>query len=77
ADPAHVEAVHAAIRRQAASMARDAGGIRVIYGGSVDPASAPAILARAGVDGLFVGRAALNPEHFAAIVRAASAGRHA
>jgi triosephosphate isomerase len=79
ADPAHVEAVHAAIRGAASSMASNPGELRVIYGGSVDPASAPSILARPGVDGLFVGRSALNPENFAAIVRAASPrhGRHA
>jgi len=74
ADPIHVEAVHAAIRAQAASTADDPSGIRVIYGGSVDPASAPAILARAGIDGLFVGRSALDPVNFAAIARAASSG---
>jgi triosephosphate isomerase len=80
ADPAHVEAVHAAIRRQATSMAAEPSGIRVIYGGSVDAASAPAILDRPGIDGLFVGRAALDPGNFAAIARAASsraAGRTA
>lgn len=77
ADPAHVEAVHAAIRRRAGAMADRADGIRVIYGGSVDPATAPAILARPGIDGLFVGRSALDPVNFAAIARAASsrAGR--
>jgi triosephosphate isomerase len=73
ADPSHVEAVHAAIRAQASSMADDPAGIRVIYGGSVDPASAPALLDRPGIDGLFVGRAALDPATFAAIVHAASA----
>jgi triosephosphate isomerase len=74
ADPMHVEAVHAAIRAQAGSTAVDPSGIRVIYGGSVDPASAPAILARPGIDGLFVGRSALDPANFAAIARAASGG---
>jgi triosephosphate isomerase len=74
ADPIHVETIHAAIRAQAASMADDPSGIRVIYGGSVDPASAPGILARPGVDGLFVGRSALDPANFAAIAHAASAG---
>ena len=74
ADPAHVEAVHAAIRAQAAALADDPSGIRVIYGGSVDPVKAPGILARPGIDGLFVGRSALDPANFAAIAHAASAG---
>jgi triosephosphate isomerase len=73
ADPAHVEAVHAAIRAQVSALARDPSGIRVIYGGSVDPVTAPTLLARPGIDGLFVGRSALDPVNFAAIARAASA----
>lgn len=62
ADPAHVGAVHRALH---------ALGARVIYGGSVDPVSAGPILAQKGVDGLFVGRAALDPERFAAIAKLA------
>jgi triosephosphate isomerase len=46
--------------------------VQVIYGGSVDAASAPGIPAAPGVDGLFVGRAALDPSVFAAIVLAAA-----
>jgi triosephosphate isomerase len=38
----------------------------------VDPGSAPAILGRPGVDGLFVGRSALKPGNFAAIARTAA-----
>jgi triosephosphate isomerase len=41
--------------------------IPVIYGGSVAPAGAAALLAEPGVDGLFVGRSALDPRAFAAI----------
>jgi triosephosphate isomerase len=74
ADPAHVQAVHAAIRGAVAMLADDPSGIRVIYGGSVDPQRAPGILARPGIDGLFVGRSALDPANFAAIAHAASAG---
>jgi triosephosphate isomerase len=58
ADPAHISAVHRGLREL---------GPRVIYGGSVDPQTAGPILAQAGVDGLFVGRAALDPDRFAAI----------
>jgi triosephosphate isomerase len=60
ADPAHIGAVHRGLHELAA---------RVIYGGSVDALSAEPILAEAGVDGLFVGRAALDPMQFAAIAR--------
>jgi triosephosphate isomerase len=40
-------------------------------GGSVDQASAGPILAEDGVDGLFVGRAALDPVAFAGFIRLA------
>ena len=43
--------------------------VRVIYGGSVDTPVAGGLLVQPGVDGLFVGRAALDPERFAAIAR--------
>lgn len=58
ADPNHIGAVHRGLQEL---------GARVIYGGSVDPSSAGPILAQEGVDGLFVGRAALDPKRFAAI----------
>jgi triosephosphate isomerase len=63
ADPAHIGAVHRGLHELAA---------RVIYGGSVDPITAGPILAQAGVDGLFVGRAALDPKQFAAIAAIAA-----
>jgi triosephosphate isomerase len=46
-----------------------AAAIPVIYGGSVDPNGARALLAEPGVNGLFVGRSALDPIAFAEIVR--------
>lgn len=66
ARPDHIGTVQRAIHDQI----RAAGGAdpRVIYGGSVDETTAGAILAEDGVDGLFVGRAALDPRRFAAIV---------
>jgi triosephosphate isomerase len=59
ADPTHIGAVHRGIHEL---------GARVIYGGSVDQVTAGPILAQDGVDGLFVGRAALDPRAFAEIV---------
>src|SRR6267142_384486 len=62
ADPAHVGAVHLGLHEL---------GARVIYGGSVDPFTAGPILREDGVDGLFVGRAALDPKRFATIAQLA------
>jgi triosephosphate isomerase len=64
ADPAHIGAVHRGLHELDA---------RVIYGGSVDPLTARPILAEEGVDGLFVGRAALDPKRFAAIAASTNA----
>jgi triosephosphate isomerase len=64
AHPAHIGAVQRGLHEL---------GARVIYGGSVDPLTAGPILAEDGVDGLFVGRAALDPSRFAAIAQVASA----
>jgi triosephosphate isomerase len=65
ADAAHVVALHAAIRRWLAR--RDAFGVRVLYGGSVDHRNAGDLLGIPDVDGLFVGRSALDPTVFATI----------
>jgi len=66
----HIARLHGVIRAWLA--ARWIGGrdIPVLYGGSVDPSNAAAVLATDGVDGLFVGRAALDVKAFAAICRA-------
>jgi triosephosphate isomerase (TIM) len=45
---------------------------RVLYGGSVKPENAAALMARSAVDGALVGGASLEPESFAAICRAAA-----
>ncbi len=47
--------------------------VRVIYGGSVNPGNAEALLTAPGVDGALVGGASLDAAGFAAIVRAAAA----
>ena len=63
----HTAAMHAAIRTWLA--AQGARAPRVIYGGSIDPSNAASTLALAEVDGLFVGRAALDPVAFGSIAR--------
>jgi triosephosphate isomerase len=65
ADLDHVGALHGAIRRWLDD--RSAPAARVLYGGSVDRANAPGLLTVPDVDGLFVGRAALDPDVFVAI----------
>jgi len=50
---------------------RAASELRVLYGGSVTAASAPAILGLAEVDGALIGSASLDPEEFCAIVAVA------
>jgi len=49
----------------------DAGGLRVLYGGSVSPDNSGELLALPDVDGALVGGASLDPEKFARIVESA------
>jgi triosephosphate isomerase (TIM) len=57
-------AMHAEIR------SRVPAGTRILYGGSVNPNNAPAILGLAEVEGALVGGASLNAEDFWSIARA-------
>jgi triosephosphate isomerase len=56
------EAVAAAFGAEAAA------GVRIQYGGSVQPANTADLMAQADVDGALVGGASLDPEQFAQIV---------
>ena len=70
ASPRWVEQAHAAIREllpEPSGRGAASPSIPVIYGGSVGPNGAGPLLAQPGVDGLFVGRSALDPEVFARI----------
>jgi triosephosphate isomerase len=71
----HITTMHLTIRRWLAG--HGATATRIIYGGSIDASNAAPILAAPGVDGLFVGRAALDPVAFAAIARAGLEGAEA
>ena len=65
ASPIQVEEVHATIReklRQHDTML--AGSTRILYGGSVKPENAKALLAMANIDGVLVGGASLQAEQF-------------
>jgi triosephosphate isomerase len=69
-----IAAAHAHIRRQLAERFGAAGEtVRILYGGSMKPANAEAILRIPNVDGGLVGGASLKAADFLAIVAAAAA----
>ncbi len=66
-----VAEVHGAIRHILGErFGAEANGIRILYGGSVKPDNAAALLATANVDGALVGGASLKAADFLAIARA-------
>jgi len=73
ATPDEVQAVHALIRSEiAARDATIAGSLPILYGGSVKPANAGALLAQPDVDGGLIGGASLLASDFLAIIAAAA-----
>jgi len=52
-----------------------ASSIRILYGGSVNPDNATAIVEKEDIDGVLVGGASLDPAKFAAIVRAGASAK--
>lgn len=70
ATPQLAAEAHALIREQAAkSFGQElADGLRILYGGSVKPENASALMSQAEIDGALVGGASLDPKSFAAIV---------
>lgn len=70
ADPAYADQIHGLIRVIVAEMFGKsiADAVRIIYGGSVNLDNARVFLEQREIDGLFVGRAALNPNVFAELV---------
>ena len=73
AAPEDAQEMHAAIREILAAAAgpETARATPILYGGSVKPDNAAALLAGPDVDGALVGGASLDPEGFAAILAAA------
>ncbi|MES2818638.1 MAG: triose-phosphate isomerase [Pseudomonadota bacterium] len=72
ASPQQAQDVHAAIRAQLAiENAGIAGGVRILYGGSVKAANAAELFGMPDIDGGLVGGASLNADEFGAICRAA------
>ncbi len=73
ASPEQAQAVHASIRAWLAE--RNAGvaeGLRILYGGSMKPGNAEALMAQPDIDGGLIGGAALKADDFLAICRAAN-----
>lgn len=72
ATPEQAQEIHAFIRsRLAGESATIAGRIRILYGGSMKPDNAPALLACEDIDGGLIGGASLSAEPFLGIIRAA------
>jgi len=63
----HVCHMHASIRAWLNRCGPPGETVPILYGGSVDASNAQGLLDTPDVDGLFVGRAALDPDVFAAI----------
>jgi triosephosphate isomerase (TIM) len=71
ATPEIAAEAHAVIRKQATEIFGEefAGNLRILYGGSVKPDNASALMAQEEIDGALVGGASLDPKSFAAIVK--------
>jgi triosephosphate isomerase (TIM) len=71
ATPEMAADAHAVIRREATEIFGEefAAQLRILYGGSVKPENASALMAQEEIDGALVGGASLDPKSFAAIVK--------
>jgi triosephosphate isomerase len=71
ATPQMAEEAHGLIRGEAAKAFGQelADNLRILYGGSVKPENAKALMAEADIDGALVGGASLDPKSFSAIVK--------
>ncbi|MGA7909316.1 MAG: triose-phosphate isomerase [Candidatus Sulfotelmatobacter sp.] len=71
ATPELAAEAHAVIRREATEVFGEefAARLRILYGGSVKPDNASALMSQEEIDGALVGGASLDPKSFAAIVK--------
>ena len=71
ATPEIAAEAHALIRNEAAKVFGEefSAELRILYGGSVKPENASALMAQAEIDGALVGGASLDPKSFTAIVK--------
>lgn len=73
ATPDQAQEVHAFIRAKLAGLdPAVADGIRILYGGSMNPGNAAELLAMQDIDGGLIGGASLMPDDFLAIGKAAN-----
>ena len=71
ASPEIAQEVHAALRGLLIERLGESGkDVRILYGGSVKPANAGALLSQTDIDGALVGGASLDPESFATLALA-------
>ncbi len=74
ASPEQAQEVHAFIRgRVAEASAAVAEGLRILYGGSMNPGNAAQLLAQPDIDGGLIGGASLKAADFLAVATAANA----
>ncbi len=72
ATPEQAQEVHAFIRGKIAALNADvATGLRILYGGSMNPANAAELIGQPDIDGGLIGGAALKAEDFLSICKAA------
>jgi triosephosphate isomerase len=71
ATPEIADDAHGIIRREVAKLlgAPVAAAMRILYGGSVKPDNATALISQEEIDGALVGGASLKPDSFTAIVK--------
>ncbi|MFZ0662188.1 MAG: triose-phosphate isomerase [Acidobacteriaceae bacterium] len=71
ATPDMAAAAHAIVRKEIAEVLGEpaAQAMRILYGGSVKPENASALMAEPDIDGALVGGASLDPTSFAKIVK--------
>jgi triosephosphate isomerase len=71
ATPELAAEAHAVIRRETTEIFGEefAANLRILYGGSVKPENASALMAQEEIDGALVGGASLDPKSFAKIVK--------
>ena len=71
ATPEDAAAMHGVIRAELSALVGErAKATPILYGGSVNPANAPSLLAASNIDGLLVGGASLDAASWLAIARA-------
>ena len=71
ATPEQAQAVHALLRAQLLAATPHADAMKILYGGSMKPDNAAALLAQPDIDGGLIGGASLKATDFVAICRAA------